>query len=142
MRSRSAFSREMQKKKDLDFCSTTDDENERCAGFRTPTNERVRMLRVDRFDRSIVVFRDSRLSKNSHKKKEKVFLLRRRQKSTKHAAHHLKEAYKRVKGETRERAREIHKKTHKCRARRTTGSATKRTTTVSTNRNTRRNCTR
>jgi hypothetical protein len=74
MRARSLRFLERCKKKKRSRLLLDDGRRERTMCFsHAKTNERVRMLRVDRFDRSIVVFRDSRLSKTTKKKKEKKF---------------------------------------------------------------------
>jgi len=71
MRAFSAFSRSLfaKKKKISTFARRTTRTND--VLFARQPNERVRMLRVDRFDRSIVVFRDSRLAKTTKKKRKK-----------------------------------------------------------------------
>ena len=93
---------------------------------------------VSRFkNSSVCVF--AFFSARTHKKKEKfLFVFGGAREPNAH-----KEALNaHIKGERASVSeREIYKNAQ-CRARRTTGSATKRTTTENTNRNTRRNCTR
>jgi len=134
--------RDAKKKKDLDFCPLVN----RRWFFTHARNLRTLCVNVPLSGRSIVV--SHRVSSKicllhffSPKKKGKSAAPENQTRERNEEATKTRGAHAHKHARTRARRREIHKNT-RCRARRTTGSATKRTTTGSTNRNTRRNCTR